>query len=81
VTGESEWERVFQALARVSGPARRWARTIDVAVAAGDGRTAPLVARRLQELHSGGRVDMSTDRTVTGLRGTCWRPRPAVSEG
>jgi hypothetical protein len=77
---DSEWEQAFQALSRRSGTHLRWVSTATVATSIPGGWSNTRARARLDVLHSVGRVDMSNDRSVTGLRGTCWRPR-AGSEG
>lgn len=67
-----EWEAVFEALPL---PAEGWATARAVAEVLGSGWTASLVTRRLNALEEGGRVESSTDRAATAVRGRAWRRR------
>lgn len=73
----SEWEAVFQALGECADAygIGGWATAKAVAERLGLGWSASIVTRRLNALREGGRVEQSTDQTVTGVRGVAWRPR------
>lgn len=67
-----EWEAVFESLPT---PDEGWATAKAVAEVLGTGWSASLATRRLNALEEGGRVESSTDKAKTGVRGRAWRQR------